>query len=447
MEDRLLDRGIRWNQEERYIRCLAHVINILVDHFFKNLVDAEGMTWLATLTKIRQIAKAIRKSTLLWEAFCKCCKDYGLKPMTIPLDVAPRWNSKYAMLQQAVYLRKAIHRLADDYPKQLEAYQLTTYEWELAEILLVFLMPFKRCTKRFECNHTDPEIGMLPLVEKADSDYVFFAYDALYNHIEDVKGALASDTGLGALPCAAHLLGGLEGMEKSLKDYYTATTFPTAYGDAMILNPRCKLSIFSTDTWDPEDSDPYINGCRERFMADYYTGPVSGDDTNRGPIKRPCTDDDEFNRLLEQRSAKRLKNDFDRYISVPNEINIKSSLGWYKSNQTTIPDLAKMARDVLAVPASGSAVERVFSVSGRIATWQRNRLSPEAISNMMMFKCGMKENKWVLPDTMGAEQEEYPVPELLGGIPPEWADNWWKKKIERRTVAREEVLDMFYKRA
>ena len=131
-------------------------------------------------------------------------------------------------------------------------------------------------------------------------------------------------------------------------------------------------------------------------LCNYYTGPVSGDDTNRGPIKRPCTDDDEFNRLLEQRSAKRLKNDFDRYISVPNEINIKSSLGWYKSNQTTIPDLAKMARDVLAVPASGSAVERVFSVSGRIATWQRNRLSPEAISNMMMFKCGMKENKWVL---------------------------------------------------
>ena len=42
----------------------------------QDLVDDEGMTFLATLTKIRQIAKAIRKSTLLWEAFCKCCKDY-----------------------------------------------------------------------------------------------------------------------------------------------------------------------------------------------------------------------------------------------------------------------------------------------------------------------------------------------------------------------------------
>ena len=171
----------------------------------------------------------------------------------------------------AVYLRKAIHRFADDYPKQLEAYQLTTYEWELAEILLVFLMHVERCTKRFECNHTDPEIGMLPLVEKADPDYVFFAYDALYNHIEDVKGALASDTGLGALPCAAHLLGGLEGMEKSLKDYYTATTFPTLRRRH---DPQSSMQTFDllNNTWDPEDSEPYINGCRERFMQLLY-GP------------------------------------------------------------------------------------------------------------------------------------------------------------------------------
>jgi hypothetical protein len=63
---------------------------------------------------------------------------------------------------------------------------------------------------------------------------------------------------------------------------------------------------------------------------------------------------------------------------------------------------------------------------------------------MMMFKCGMKESKWGLPDTMGAESEDYPVPEVLEGIPPEWADNWWKKKIER--PMRQEVLDLFHKR-
>jgi hypothetical protein len=158
LEELLADRGIYWDHEKHYIRCIAHIINLVVENFFKNLVDEDGMTFLGTLAKIR----AIRKSTLLWEAFCKCCKDYSLKPMTIPLDVAPRWNSKYTMLQQAVYLRKAIHRLVDDNPKVLQGFQLTNYEWDLAEVLLVFLMPFKRCTKRFQCGNTNPEIGTHP---------------------------------------------------------------------------------------------------------------------------------------------------------------------------------------------------------------------------------------------------------------------------------------------
>jgi hypothetical protein len=164
LEDLLMDRHqIHWDHEKHYIRCIAHIINILVDHFFKNLVDEEGMTFLSTLFKIRCIAKAIRRSTALWEAFCKCCKDYGLSPMTIPLDCAPRWSSKYLMLHKAVYLRKAIHRLVDDNPARLEEYRLSNQEWDMAEVLLLFLMPFKRCTKRFECSKTTPEIGTAPI--------------------------------------------------------------------------------------------------------------------------------------------------------------------------------------------------------------------------------------------------------------------------------------------
>jgi len=50
--------------------------------------------------------------------------------MTIPVDVAPRWDSAYGMLEIVIYLRKAIHRLVDDYSKELGEYRLTDYEWE-----------------------------------------------------------------------------------------------------------------------------------------------------------------------------------------------------------------------------------------------------------------------------------------------------------------------------
>ena len=99
-----------------------------------------------------------------------------------------------------------------------------------------------------------------------------------------------------------------------------------------------------------------------------------------------------------------------------------------------------MARDVLVTPASGCAVERVFSVSGRIATWQRNRLSAETISNLMTFKYGLKRT-WAKPDSMAGEAEEFPVPEQLGMILPEWEDKWWVEKVKR--PMRQEILNMF----
>src|SRR5437762_12702997 len=116
------------------------------------------------------------------------------------------------MLLQAIYLRRAIHRYVDDLDEELSELQLSDKEWEQAEVLLAFLLPFKRCTSQFECNKSYTEI-----------DYVSFAYDTMYNHIDDAKMTLMSESRIGALPCARYLLKSLEGMEILLKRYYSKT--------------------------------------------------------------------------------------------------------------------------------------------------------------------------------------------------------------------------------
>ena len=98
-------------------------------------------------------------------------------------------------------------------------------------------MPFKCCTKRFESN-----------VEKPEMDYVFFTYDSLFNHIDDVKTALRGITALAALLSAPYMLDALCNMAKKFKIYYKNTELPTVYSDAMILNPCCKLSIFEKES-------------------------------------------------------------------------------------------------------------------------------------------------------------------------------------------------------
>ena len=45
-----------------------------------------------------------------------------------------------------------------------------------------------------------------------------------------------------------------------------------------------------------------------------------------------------------------------------------------------------MARDTFAVPATGAGVERMFSKSGRVATWTRARLHSKSIVETMLYK-------------------------------------------------------------
>lgn len=51
--------------------------------------------------------------------------------------------------------------------------------------------------------------------------------------------------------------------------YYSKTEFPSIYGDAMLLNSHCKLSLFDEDIWTDVDPDKYIKPARLRFLK-YY---------------------------------------------------------------------------------------------------------------------------------------------------------------------------------
>src|SRR5579859_7769872 len=235
----------------------------------------------------------------------------------------------------------------------------------------MFLLPFKRCSKRFECNRSQTEI-----------DYIFFAYDTMWNHIDDVKDKLNSEDGIGALSCRKYMLKAITKMEVVLKKYYSKTALPTVYGDGMILNPHCKLVLFQGESWGEEDSEEYFQGCCCRFVSEYEGSTTrssaassSATSTTAPPYPHVVitkrsrqiafTADPEYQAALADRSSKCCKNDYDRYIEVPNDPDIPSGLGWWGENHRLYPELALMVRDVLAIPASGCAVECQFSISGR----------------------------------------------------------------------------------
>ena len=140
------------------------------------------------------------------------------------------------MLQHSIYLKGLICTYVDNLGDPFEQLVLTECEQQQAEVLLLFLLFFQHCTLQFESNNTTLEI-----------DYVIFTYNTLYNHIHNIKDKLHFSSGLGALPCMPSLLMAVEQMENILGKYGKKMHFSTVYGDAMILNPCVKLSIFEEE--------------------------------------------------------------------------------------------------------------------------------------------------------------------------------------------------------
>lgn len=62
-------------------------------------------------------------------------------------------------------------------------------------------------------------------------------------------------------------------------------------------------------------------------------------------------------------------------------------LAWWKGKETQFPILAAMARDLLSSQASTVASESAFSVSGRVISPRRTKLTPLSVEVCICLKC------------------------------------------------------------
>ncbi|CAB4430555.1 unnamed protein product [Rhizophagus irregularis] len=84
--------------------------------------------------------------------------------------------------------------------------------------------------------------------------------------------------------------------------------------------------------------------------------------------------------------------ELDNYLSSP-PANIETdTLLYWKLHEKEFPNLAKMARDYLAVPGTSVPVECVFSGGTDLVSHRRCSLSPETIRVCMCLKSWWRHN-------------------------------------------------------
>lgn len=92
---------------------------------------------------------------------------------------------------------------------------------------------------------------------------------------------------------------------------------------------------------------------------------------------------------------------WDKYKSVPPESGVETEmemyfktaslsaeenlLDWWRHHKKYFPTMAKLAQKLLAIPASNTSSEKVFSIAGHTIQKRRTCLSPIAIDNLLFL--------------------------------------------------------------
>jgi len=110
--------------------------------------------------------------------------------------------------------------------------------------------------------------------------------------------------------------------------------------------------------------------------------------------------------------------DYYRYFKIKINVYFKVDvLLWWKERTNSMPLLAELARGYLAIPASSSSSERMFSASGAIVSSSRQNLNPETASALTYIQQNFDRVKvriWELKSSEDKQEDEAAAVESEG---------------------------------
>jgi hypothetical protein len=96
----------------------------------------------------------------------------------------------------------------------------------------------------------------------------------------------------------------------------------------------------------------------------------------------------DYDQYVESTSSHDEKSELDLYLAEPvKKLNENVDiLDYWNKSAVRYPQLAKMARDILAVPVSSVASESAFSLSKKVITPNRSSLKPKTVEALMCLQ-------------------------------------------------------------
>lgn len=356
-----------------HFRCAAHIFNLIVQDGLKTMSNA--------INSIRESVKYVRSSQSRGQRFEEMIAQVGIKTNRRPsLDVSTRWNSTYLMLDSSLLVRMAFEALDRHDINYL--HQPFDYQWTMAEKLCALLKVFYEATV-------------------AVSGTLYPTSTCYFHELWKIKMVLDKEATNEDVTIASIV----KEMKEKFKKYWDAQYLQICF--PVIFDPRYKYKFieFRLKSAFGAAATPYLKEIKSNMqkLFDEYSAKYGGSNNiNSQPetsVEQNVDASNQFadwRQFLHDKSRSKVKSELSRYLAdMPQEGDFQDGhdfdiLNWWMVNKTKYPVISRMARDVLAIPATSVASEAAFSTGERIISDYRSRLSSSTVEALICLQDWMR---------------------------------------------------------
>lgn len=352
------------------IHCAAHLLNTVLKRAFQECIAEKP--WIGVvLTLCRNLAALYNQSTAAREQITVNQLDTGEKLSTLKQDIITRWNSRYFNLRSILESKESLIRYAASHqPDPQYGLMLRTASgfWDLVERLVVLLQAF-HATTTILSSEIEPTLHLL--IPNVLGIIAFLNAERLSTERlpETDKNRsiilILIDRLLKYISAKFEPWNSLERMAFALSPFHKPKQGNFAWNELLktgYADLRMELAALEISSQQGQQSPSCSAGAPitstfpfEKFMTEF------NDTSAEEIIDLP----DEVTRFSQIRFARK-----------------QPILEWWRSNQQEFPNLSKLARAILCIPATQTTSEREFSQMKLICTTLRNRLDPERANKL-----------------------------------------------------------------
>lgn len=353
-----------------HLRCSAHTLQLMVTMAVKKFAGLVSLS-----AKARHIVSHFHHSPQATHRLQQAQLQLKLPVHKLKTEVATRWNSTYYMFYRLVEQKEAISLvlLSDE-----KVDNLTPYEWRTAAEYVKTLQPFEEATTLTSSSKFPTLSMVIPVLNILNK-----LLDCTSDGLNDLKLEL------------------MNGIDRRWPDYQKITVFAAA----SLIDPRFKRFGFTKEGAFKAAFDDVCERLEKLIQETEGTVAVAEGDqsshqsvsasgsamslwsTYRMMVSEQQTSNESTNESRKEKARRELLSFLDEPLIEPEQ----SALTWWATNAPQYPNIAKLARVFLSIPATSVPSEQIFSKAGQVITKRRSSLKPEH-AEQLIFLCHSLQN-------------------------------------------------------